>query len=355
MIPAVNHPFQCPTCSNEGEGELDYVEADTGSVGAYICMSCGAWYPFEQGVTDFSVGSFRDTSRAAAFSDKYGPELGLAVDRVELPGGPDFAGNSAAQQAFFDHVADVHDEEMLGASTFWSASDELVVDRWAAAVSPSSSVIDLGAGTGRCALALAGRLNEDALLLAVDVSREMLVKGAKNFADAGMPGRAFLAVGDCSNLAFVKSDLFDIGTAHGLLHHVLRPEEIFEAWARVSSKRSNLFVHDNNDTALRSLFDRLMERKALWDGGGHEWEPVISEGDLIRWSRTHGMEADVHTSVFVPPHLCAAVSHQTSVKILSYSDALGRAIPVLRDHGGILLAEVYRGAPALLGYGRNRR
>jgi len=345
------HPFQCANCRIDDAGALEYREASAEAVGAYVCRQCTDWFPVQLGVADFSPPALRDLPAFYRFAETYGSELGISEESLapeaEAAVGD---GNASAQRAFFDSVAEEHDEEMLDSSTFWSACDSLVVDDWAAHTPSSSAVIDLGAGTGRCALRLAKRLGADSTLLAVDVSVEMLRKAAVNFAAAGQPGRAFLAAGDCAELAFVRPGRFDVGTAHGLLHHVREPLRVFEAWARVSKPASNLFVHDNNRTVFRPLFDALMSRKPLWDGGGHEWQPVLAKSDIQKWADECGMELNLQTHVFVPPHLAAALSHAASRRLIQRSDQLMQAVPGVRDQGGIVLFEAYRGRGALLDY-----
>jgi ubiquinone/menaquinone biosynthesis C-methylase UbiE len=264
------HPFQCPECFLEQPGELDHRTVATLPVGAYIGLGCGTSFPFEEDVVDFSVGALRDARRFERFAREYGSALEIGYSPATGVEQLAAKGNSASQQAFFDDVADVYYGEMLDSSTFWSGSDVLVVEKWAKSAPPGCAVLDLGAGTGRCALQMTKHLDGGSLLVAVDVSFEMLRKEAVNFAAAGLSGRALLAAGDCSDLAFVKDSTFEVGTAHGLLHHVKDAAEVLAAWSRVSGNRSNLFVHDNNDTVFRALFDRLMARRALWDGGGHE-------------------------------------------------------------------------------------
>ncbi len=344
------HPFQCPVCRIDEDSALEYREARE-AVGVYVCCQCAAWFPVELGVADFSSPALRDLPAFKHFAATQGAGLGISGESL-APGAAAGAsdGNASAQQAFFDSVAEAHDEEMLDSSTFWSACDSLVVDDWAAHTPSSSAVIDLGAGTGRCALRLAKRLDADSTLLAVDVSVEMLRKAAVNFATAGQPGRAFLAAGDCAELAFVRPGRFEVGTAHGLLHHVREPLRVLEAWVRVSKPASNLFVHDNNRTVFRPLFDALMSRKPLWDGGGHEWQPVLAKHDIQKWAQQCGMELNLQTHVFVPPHLAAALSHAASRRLIRRSDQLMQAIPGVRDQGGIVLFEAYRGRGPLLDY-----
>ena len=125
------HRFQCPECFLEQPGELDHRTLATLPVGAYIGLGCGAWFPFEEDVVDFSVGALRDAGRFERFAREYGSALEIEYSPATGAGQLDLKEKSASEQAFFDDVGEVHDDEILDSSTFWSASGLLVVEKWA--------------------------------------------------------------------------------------------------------------------------------------------------------------------------------------------------------------------------------
>lgn len=349
----IAHPFCCPECAPT-VSRLDFRPAEAADCGAYVCQSCDAWFPYESDVADFAPPTLRNWERWKRFRGRYCQELGLAKpavpgkDSADANGSADNASNARMQQTFFDRHAQAYDEEMISASSFWSSHDSLVLDAWIARIPASSAVIDLGAGTGRCTMPLAHRLDGSSPLVAVDVSFEMLRKAADKLRADGLAGRAMLAVGDCMNLSFLAPETFDIGVAHGLLHHVKEPQLVFASWDRIAIGNASLLIHDNNRSIFRPLFDLLMKWKSAWDGGGHEWHPVTAISDLREWARRHGFQTRVRTSVFVPPHLCELMRPARSRRLIEITDRWAGRIPFLRNQGGIILAEAYRGWPPLL-------
>ena len=87
---------------------------------------------------------------------------------------------------------------------------------------------------------------------------------------------------------------------------------------------------------FRGVFDVLQRLLPQW----HEEagpEAIISSERLRTWFSETPVEVGSKTSVFLPPHLCNLMSLSLSHRMLVASDRLGRAIPYLRDQGGVLL------------------
>jgi len=335
---------------------LGFRASKTPRSGAYVCAGCDQWFPSESDVADFAPPSIRHWERWRAFWDRHGEELSLAPLPSPNGSGPADAAAASArnQQEFFDEHATSYDDEMSDSSSFWNSHDSLVLGSWISSIPTGSSVVDLGAGTGRCTFPLVDRQDASASLLAVDVSFGMLKQAADRLHTEGRGGRVVLAVGDCMNLSFIAPGIFDVAVAHGLLHHVKEPDRVFESWARISAAESNMLIHDNNRSVFRPIFDLLMKWRATWDNSGHEWHPVIPIADLRGWASRYGFETNARTSVFVPPHLCELLSPSRSRTLIATTDRWAMRVPFLRDQGGIILAEVYRGRGPLLGRNASR-
>lgn len=334
----MTHPFRCPECPAPDDA-LEYLERDGGD-GAFVCAGCGAWFPVEDAIADFAPAGARDDERWRAFWERHGSALGLR----EPPAGPPSV-NAQTQRAFFDGFADDYDR-IVADTSFWRGHDALAVLSWVEAVPADAAALDLGAGSGRCTVPLADRM-EGGEIVSMDISFEMLRRARAKLSARGTAGRVRLVVADCTRLRFLRAGRFDVAFSYGLLHHLDDPESVWRGLERVMRPRSNVLIHDNNASAARRLFDLLMRRRRLWDAD-HEGHPVIRLADLRRWAEGHGFDIRARTSVFVPPHLCNRLSPRASRRLLAATDAVANRVPGLAGNGGLVLAEAFRGGPPLV-------
>jgi hypothetical protein len=93
---------------------------------------------------------------------------------------------------------------------------------------------------------------------------------------------------------------------------------------------------ENNKTALRGAFDALMKLLPIWSEEAGD-EPLISEEMLRGWAEGLPLRIETGTAVFLPPHLFNLFSADAAKGLLSASDAFGRALPWLRDNGGLIV------------------
>jgi ubiquinone/menaquinone biosynthesis C-methylase UbiE/uncharacterized protein YbaR (Trm112 family) len=330
--PSEGHPFRCPECA--AERGLHF-EPLTDASGAYLCPDCGAWFPVEHGIADFAPPGARDDSRWRRFWQRHRGELQLRR--------PDSAAGSAnvqIQRDFFDHGVGDYDE-VVANSPFWRAHDAIAIESWVKRVPPNADVIDLGAGSGRCTVALAERLSEGSELVGVDISFEMLRAAGRKLDHRGTRNRVCLAVGDCTQLGFLRPRQFDIAFSYGLLHHLDDPEPVFRWLSEIMRDNANVLIHDNNDSGMRGLFDMLMRRRRLWEAE-HEGHPTVALDALREWASRYGFQLHARTSVFVPPHVCERLSFRSSRRLLALTDGVAGHIPVAARHGGVILAEAFR-------------
>jgi ubiquinone/menaquinone biosynthesis C-methylase UbiE len=334
MSETTDHPFRCPECRPVDVPLALRSVAEAAAV--YACEGCGGWFPVQDGIVDFAPPESRDQARWHRFWLDYGKGAGL---REPVRG--DRSLNASVQRKFFDEVVDEYDH-VVASSSFWVAHDALALQHWVRRLPADIDVIDLGAGSGRCTVPLAEALTPQRELVAVDISFEMLRGAARKLEQQGNRQRARLVVGDCRRLDFLRDERFDVAFCYGLLHHLDDPEPVFAALGRIMRPRANVLIHDNNASDLRRAFDSLMRRRPLWEAE-HEGHPVVRLDDLRRWATAHGFQLHARTSVFVPPHLCELLTPRRSQRLLEITDHVMAKVPGVARHGGLIMAEAFRG------------
>jgi SAM-dependent methyltransferase len=341
-----DNPFACPECSPI-ERPLRLLPGKSDGTGAYVCDECGTWFPREHWVADFSPPSLRDGERWLDFWRTHGQALALRpIDALHVQS------QSSVQRLFFDRTADAYDH-VVETSPFWRAQDAVGIESWVRRVRKKTDIVELGAGTGRCVVPLAAWLDPAATLVATDISFEVLRVAADKLRARGLIERVHLAVADCTDLAFLRRESFDAAVVYGLLHHLRAPENVFSELNSVLRGSAHVFIQDNNASAARPVFDFLMRRAPMWDAD-HEGHPVISLRDLHHWAVKHGFEIDARTSVFLPPQIFDRLPVAACRRLLRATDAVGVRLPVVSEHGGIVLAEAYRRARPMLDGSRRR-
>jgi ubiquinone/menaquinone biosynthesis C-methylase UbiE len=135
-------------------------------------------------------------------------------------------------------------------------------------LSGEERVLDVGAGTGAFAYALAPRVRE---VVAVDRDEEMAERARRD-----APANVTIVVGDGEQLPF-DDFTFDISITARTLHHTQRPELVIAELARVTQPGGSLLVVDQlapvDPIAAAELnrFERVREPSTT---------RVLSDGDL---------------------------------------------------------------------------
>lgn len=117
-----------------------------------------------------------------------------------------------------------------------------VADALSLAPSPARA-LDLGTGTARIALALCAA-HPTVRVTGADLSPNMLRRGARNVAQAGLAARVGLVVADVTRLPYTPGD-FDLVLSNSLVHHLPEPARFFAALAGLASAPGvAVFVRD---------------------------------------------------------------------------------------------------------------
>jgi ubiquinone/menaquinone biosynthesis C-methylase UbiE len=121
-----------------------------------------------------------------------------------------------------------------------------------------SRVLDVGTGTARIPILLAGR-RPDARVTAVDLARSMLEVARANVETAGLGHAVELALVDAKGLPFAAGT-FSTVLSNSILHHVPEPALALAEMARVLAPGGVLFVRDllrpDDDATVTALCDR---------------------------------------------------------------------------------------------------
>jgi ubiquinone/menaquinone biosynthesis C-methylase UbiE len=123
-------------------------------------------------------------------------------------------------------------------------------------------VLDVGTGTARIPIALAGA-DPRARVLALDLSETMLAQAALNIATAGMTTRIRTHHGDAKTLL----DSFGAGSFEGvisntIIHHIPDPVPALETMARLVGPGGTLMVRDLARPGSRVEITRLVDTYA---------------------------------------------------------------------------------------------
>jgi ubiquinone/menaquinone biosynthesis C-methylase UbiE len=123
-------------------------------------------------------------------------------------------------------------------------------------------ILDVGTGTARIPIALAGT-DGKACLLAVDLSEAMLEKAAANIAAAGLSHRIHCQHGDAKTLV----ELFGEGSFEGVIsntivHHIADPQPALRTMTDLVAKGGTLMVRDLARPDSHAEILRLAEQYA---------------------------------------------------------------------------------------------
>lgn len=327
MNPAIASILFCPRCKSGPLAINAFTPAASLEEGVLSCNHCSSWFPVIEGVpfllTELSPfkGIVKDFlsrwSRAFDFPDMHeGRPLGAVKETQVL--------HYAQDSACYD--------SLVPDSVFWQASDWNTIGRWIEIIPQHARVLDIGCGTGRCSIPLAGKARK---VIGVDLSFEMIKCAKRKSQWLKEEIRPEFIVADAESLPFCPGS-FDAVIGFGILHHVEHPKDVLSEASRVVTEKGLFFALENNDSKFRWIFDLLMSVHKLWNEQGGA-VPLLKKNDILKWANEAGLDVSVSTSTFLPPHLFNIMNVKLAKTTLYYSDKLMNRVPFLGEQGGQLI------------------
>jgi len=337
MRQAVVPLLRCAACQ---AGDLAHVAFDLGEDGTtkdgvLYCQACGHWYPVADGLLELLTGRLSYHEDRQRFWDRFSDRLAKLGLRPDADRGDTTSARlQATQQQHFDWYAN-NTTQTYGEyeqSSFWQAADKLAFEAWRQEIRPGSWVLDIGCAQGRSTFKL---MDLDIDIVGFDVSKNLIRQAIQRYRTGTHAGRATFFVADASTFPFVD-EVFDYVLVYGVLHHLPDPSATCREVARVLKRGGAYFGSENNQTVFRAPFDLLQKIKPIW----HEEagpEALISDQTLRQWFQPTTVSIETTTRVFLPPHLINLLSGSAGYGLLRSTDRIGRAIPFIRDNGGLIL------------------
>jgi ubiquinone/menaquinone biosynthesis C-methylase UbiE len=108
----------------------------------------------------------------------------------------------------------------------------------------TGKVLDVGTGSGRLAIQLAGAKGTDFDITALDISKSMLQAARINAKKAGVEDKIKFVLASASSLPFADAS-FDLVVSYASLHHWLQPEQVINEIQRVVKPGGTVIIRDN--------------------------------------------------------------------------------------------------------------
>ena len=330
--------FCCPACSQDLLIKTFVSDQKDPSIvmeGVLYCELCRTLYPILDGIPFLLDGCYYEYIDITSFMRKWSNNFDFTFYQVLSKK----AVSEKLKQINFYNVDSEFYDNTVSNSIFWKSSDWNTLHRWIKELPKEAVVLDLGCGTGRCTIPLA---RAGKCVFATDISLGMIKNAIKKGRESGVNSvNYFLA--DAEALP-MKPNLFSTIISFGVLHHVNNPELIIRSASGLLEKGGTFYALENNASPLRPVFDFLMKIKKLWseEAGQH---PLFKKDDLVNIFKNNGMEPEIKTSTFLPPHLFNFIGYRASKMLLSYTDNILHRIPFIEKFGGqlVIKATKYRG------------
>lgn len=328
--------LKCPACNFLELKHLTFSEKASQEIedGVLWCANCMNWYPIQDGLLDLLTGSltyFEDRNNFwAAYSTRL-EKVGLSSSFIKDENKKDL---QSIQQSHFDWYAsnELQTYSNYEQQPFWLAADRLVFEPWRKDIKPGGWLLDVGCAEGRSTFKL---MDLDINIIGFDISKSLVRQAINRYRSGSYKAKATFCVADASYFPFRDSS-FTYVLIYGVLHHLPDPTFACKEAARVLNLNGKYFGSENNRSVFRIFFDLLQKINPLW----HEEagpEALISHKLISEAFMGTGVEVTSYTSVFLPPHLINLLSQKKADQLLSLTDKIGKAIPLLRNNGGLIV------------------
>lgn len=322
--------LRCSTC-NSDTLRLEVFEEDClGSVinGRCVCSKCEGWFRIQDYLLDMLPVELRDNARYMAFAKKYNLDPGVAakgnVKNFEV---------QHVQINFFKKDSQVYDQDVAN-SRFYVVSDRLCMHKWIKKLPSKLFVLDIGGGTGRQAIPLAGAGHT---VVSIDISEEMLRIAQKKSRTEGSFDNIHFILADATSFPFCD-EKFDAAISYGTLHHLPHPEQTIKHAGRVLKKGGLWYSYDPNKSPVRFIFELAMKIHKLYqeEPSGND---MLKGCTIRKWCESAGIKANISFSTYILPHWVNILPEKTAYNMLMFTDVIFKNIPFLREFGGLVISE----------------
>jgi SAM-dependent methyltransferase/uncharacterized protein YbaR (Trm112 family) len=338
--------FRCPACFAGNLAHSTFREGANGEIcdGVVWCKQCGNWYPVADGLLELLAGDLaykEDRKRFWLHHADRMTALDLKQDSVTTTGSPEAL--QAKQQAHFDWYAEnVRGQTYLQYEQmpFWRAFDTKTYAGWRQQIKADSWLLDVGCAQGRSTLKLADLpIN----IVAFDISKRLVRQAIERYRQGNYQAKITFFVADAIRYPMMN-EAFDYILVYGVLHHLPDPGFACQEIRRLLKDDGIYFGVENNPSGFRALFDLLQRVIPIW----HEEagpEALMGNTHFRNWFHESGIQLDMQTAVFVPPHLINLLGYRVGHWLLDASDRVGQSLGFLRDNGGIIIIRGVKVAP----------
>lgn len=328
--------LKCPICNTPEFEHLSFTDYSPQEIddGVLWCRECRNWFPIQDGLLDLLTGSLIYTDDRKKFWDTHSVQL----EKIGLPPEPASVKSKkdlqAIQQTHFDWYAsnEIQTYDEYEKQPFWLAADKQAFEPWRKEITPGSLLLDVGCAEGRGSFKL---MDLDIDIIGFDISKALVKQAIHRYRAGGYKARASFCVADASSFPF-KSSTFNLVLIYGVLHHLPDPIYTCKEIARVLKLNGKYIGSENNKSVFRLFFDLLQKLNPLW----HEEagpEALISKEMIGEAFGGTGVRVETITSVFLPPHIVNLFSQEMAYQLLSKTDRFFRALPIIRDNGGLII------------------
>lgn len=324
--------IQCPNCSKRDLSLITFNKKQVN--GIIICKDCKHWFIINEGIlelvpeelnwqnkTKFYLENHRELAKIGWVSP---PSEHRINSRIRY---------KREQATFFDNFFE-KERKSYQESPFWKAEYALSLSSLAKKIDKNGVVVDAGCGEGACGLAL---YKKGITLIGFDISRHSIFMANEKAKRRGITNDVFFFVGDAEHPPLV-SNIADVYILFAVLHHVTSPKSALAEAARIMKIGGHLFVHDNNNSGLRWVFDLLMRLSPLWEEKAAR-EYLFSMSEIDGLTKKMGLTMKSKTQVFLPPHFYNLFSARKAKILLNFTNFIFSRMPFLRNNGGILITE----------------
>jgi len=325
----------CPECLGSLRCHRFAQAFDAIDAGVAWCEVCFSWYPIEGGILELlplKLAYLHDRQRFWEGHRQELEPLGLSEPVFDAIRASDVEAERLQQKHFDRFAKDEHQTySEYERMPFWKCVDSRTFHAWRNQIVPGAWLLDIGCGQGRSTFNF---MDQPIHIVGFDVSKSMIQEAVARYRAKERAAEATFFVGDASRLPF-RDCVFEYVLTYGVLHHLPNPAGTAREIARVLKPNGLYFGSENNETALRSLFDALQRCIPLWrEEAGRE--PLISQEKLRQWFSGTPMALESRTHVFVPPHLVNLVGSRFGQALMRLSDRIGGWLPIMRDNGGLI-------------------